>query len=464
MGGDLDDDAVGQVHPKRGAGCGDAHRHEGGGRPWRAQSAGRLGEHATALERRARAIQGADRQPLGVCIRLQRLALFTTGAEMVEPEWVARLGLRVGSGNRASHDRRLHVTRERAPWHDRRGYGTTYFSKRLLSGSFRCKDHGKTDPARSLHRPRGVGDGIEAEGGAIHSPSKRRSTMSMGRMTFQPWIALPSPGLAPRAYRVRHGASARRSASTRFGTPSRSRSRSSQKPSAPAAVALPRARAYRGKIAAVEVVDGGVAARACIPDQCRGVDARHQIQRVEELLRAPGQIATVEQVHDRPLDHRHIDPQPQTVDHHHAISRCRVSWGEAARWLDEPAGESDRLERARLPARDDLHLISLAVGAAVQLKRRVTGDDRIAAQAGSSQKAIDGPGPGIGVLGHGREHTARDTPDVARPLMLGEHRGDGPVAGAAANGGSVFFAAEDRVCAEEGRGYEPRHGGFGMFH
>ena len=50
---------------------------------------------------------------------------------MVEPELVARLGLRVGSGDRASHDRRLHVTKERAPWHDRRGYGTTYFSKRL---------------------------------------------------------------------------------------------------------------------------------------------------------------------------------------------------------------------------------------------------------------------------------------------------------------------------------------------
>ena len=109
-------------------------RHEGGcgrGRPPRAGSAGRLGEHAAALERRARAIQRADRQPLGACIRLQRLALFTTGPEMVEPELVARLGRCVGSGNRASHDRRLHVTRERAPWHDRRGYGTTYFSKRL---------------------------------------------------------------------------------------------------------------------------------------------------------------------------------------------------------------------------------------------------------------------------------------------------------------------------------------------
>lgn len=100
----------------------------------------------------------------------------------------------------------------------------------------------------------------------------------------------------------------------------------------------------------------------------------------------------------------------------------------------------------------------------MQLEGRVAGDDAIPSQAGSGQEAIDGPDPGVGVSGHGREDTPRDTPDVARLQMLGEHRGDGPVTGAAADGGGVFVAAEDRVCAEEGRGDEPRHDGFGIFH
>jgi hypothetical protein len=45
--------------------------------------------------------------------------------------------------------------------------------------------------------------------------------------------------------------------------------------------------------------------------------------------------------------------------------------------------------------------------------------------------------------------------------MLGEHRRYDLVARAAANSGGVFGAAEDRVSAEEGRGYEPGHDGFG---
>jgi hypothetical protein len=41
--------------------------------------------------------------------------------------------------------------------------------------------------------------------------------------------------------------------------------------------------------------------------------------------------------------------------------------------------------------------------------------------------------------------------------MLGEHCRYDLVARAAADGGGVFGAAEDRVSAEEGRGYEPGH-------
>jgi hypothetical protein len=47
--------------------------------------------------------------------------------------------------------------------------------------------------------------------------------------------------------------------------------------------------------------------------------------------------------------------------------------------------------------------------------------------------------------------------------MLGEHRRYDLVARAAANSGGVFGAAEDRVSAEEGRGYESGHGGFGRY-
>ncbi len=70
----------------------------------------------------------------------------------------------------------------------------------------------------------------------------------------------------------------------------------------------------------------------------------------------------------------------------------------------------------------------------MQPEGRVAGDDTVPSQAGSGQEAIDGPDPGVGVSGHGREDAPRDTPDVARLQMLGEHRGDGPVTGAAADG------------------------------
>ena len=39
---------------------------------------------------------------------------------------------------------------------------------------------------------------------------------------------------------------------------------------------------------------GGVATRACVPHQRARVDTRHQVERVKKLLRAAGQIVTVE--------------------------------------------------------------------------------------------------------------------------------------------------------------------------
>jgi hypothetical protein len=47
--------------------------------------------------------------------------------------------------------------------------------------------------------------------------------------------------------------------------------------------------------------------------------------------------------------------------------------------------------------------------------------------------------------------------------MLGKHGRYDLVVRAAADSGGVFGAAEDRMSAEEGRGYEPGHGGFGRY-
>ena len=166
--------------------------------------------------------------------------------------------------------------------------------------------------------------------------------------------------------------SVRSSSSAASGTPNRFRSRSSQKPTAPAAV--------------------GLAERAHVADQRLGVDPHYQIKGVEEFLRAPGQIVTVEQIGDRPLDRRYPDLLPQAVDRRDAIRRR-----EAARRPDEPAGETGRLEHAGLSLRDDLHVMPLRVGVTEQLKGRVIGDRAAKAQTGGGKEAVDQPCRGVGV-------------------------------------------------------------------
>ena len=78
--GDLDDDAVAQMHAKRGGCCRDAHRHE------RRRRRGRLFRSAAAFERRAHGIQRPDRQLMGHRVCLHRLALSTPGSEAVNPK------------------------------------------------------------------------------------------------------------------------------------------------------------------------------------------------------------------------------------------------------------------------------------------------------------------------------------------------------------------------------------------
>ena len=201
-----------------------------------------------------------------------------------------------------------------------------------------------------------------------------------------------------------------------------------------------------------------VATRACVPNQRAGVDTCHQIQRVEELLRASGQIMAVEQIHDGARQRRHLDLQPQAIDQHHAVRLPRVRPGEASRWPDEAAGKAVGLEHAWLSGGDDLHVVPFGIGVAVQLQGRVIGDYAPCAHPGGRQEAVNRPCTRVCVLGHGCEHRAGDASDVARLEMLGEHRGDDLVARLAANGGSVFGSAENRVRTEEGRRFEPGHG------
>ena len=115
------------------------------------------------------------------------------------------------------------------------------------------------------------------------------------------------------------------------------------------------------------------------------------------------------------------------------------------------------------PCRDDLYVMPLRVGVALQLKSRVIGDRAAMAQTGGGQEAVDRPCRGVGMLGHRGEDATGDAPDVAGLEMLGEHRRDDPVLGAAANSRGVFGATEDRVSAEEGCGDEPGHGSSGRY-
>ena len=199
---------------------------------------------------------------------------------------------------------------------------------------------------------------------------------------------------------------------------------------------------------------GGLATRAHIPDQRQGVDPHHQVQGVEEFLRAPSQIVAVEQIGDRPLDRRHPDLLSQAVDRRDAFRRR-----EAARRPDEPAGETGCLEHAGFSLRDDLQVTPLRVGVSVQFEGRAIGDGAAKAQTGSGEEAVDRPCRGVGMLGHRGEDATGDAPDVAGLDMLGEHRCDDLVVRLATNGRGVFGPAKDRVGTEEGRGEEPGHDG-----
>ena len=59
----------------------------------------------------------------------------------------------------------------------------------------------------------------------------------------------------------------------------------------------------------------------CITNQRFGIDARHQIQRVEKFLSASGQIMTIERIRDGSLDGRHVDLQAQAINGRDAIRR-----------------------------------------------------------------------------------------------------------------------------------------------
>ena len=113
--------------------------------------------------------------------------------------------------------------------------------------------------------------------------------------------------------------------------------------------------------------------------------------------------------------------------------------------------------------RDDLHVMALRVGvAAMQFKSRVIGNHAPLAQAGGGQETVNRPFSGIGMFGHRREDSARNASDIACLKMLGKHCRDDPVLRPAANSSGVLSTTEDRMGAEEGRGYEPGHGGFSI--
>ena len=189
----------------------------------------------------------------------------------------------------------------------------------------------------------------------------------------------------------------------------------------------------------------GVATRASVSDQRARVDTRHQIERVEKLFRASGQIVTVEQIRDGARERRHRDLHPQPIDRRHAVGLGRGRPGEPSRGLHEPAGQAVRLEHARLSRGDDLHVVPFRVGVAVQLQGRVIGDDAARAQPRRRQEAVNGPTACVRVLEHRREDLAGDAPDVARLEMLGKHCRHDPVARLSADGGGVLGPADAAV-------------------
>ena len=63
--------------------------------------------------------------------------------------------------------------------------------------------------------------------------------------------------------------------------------------------------------------------------------------------------------------------------------------------------------------RDHLHLMSLGVDTALQLRGGVIGDDAVTPQAGGGPEAVDDPFASVRMLGHRDKDAPRDTADVA---------------------------------------------------
>ena len=89
-----------------------------------------------------------------------------------------------------------------------------------------------------------------------------------------------------------------------------------------------------------------------MPDQGGGIDARDEIERIENLLRTAREIIAVEEVRDCPLDRGRTDLKPHAIDDRNAVGQVAIFLSEATRRFHEPAGEIGGLDDARPTGRD----------------------------------------------------------------------------------------------------------------
>jgi hypothetical protein len=112
-----------------------------------------------------------------------------------------------------------------------------------------------------------------------------------------------------------------------------------------------------------------------VADERCSIDPCDEVERVEQLFCPAGEFVAVEQICDRALDRRDANVEPHAVNHHHPVLQVSISSGEAAARLDEAAREAGGFEHTWLTRRNHLDLIPLRIGGAMQLQRRVIGDD-----------------------------------------------------------------------------------------
>ena len=152
----------------------------------------------------------------------------------------------------------------------------------------------------------------------------------------------------------------------------------------------------------------------------------------------------MQDIDDRAFDRRHAHRHPLTI-HGRGQVVCLAGRHQCLRRGHETAGTERQVHKFGPSGADELDLIELGIGYAVQLERGVKSENAVGAQFARRGEAVDHH-PVRRQMGWDRsEDLAADALDVASPQVMPEQAGDIGSARRMAEGRRELSPREDRV-------------------